>query len=79
MLIEDLDLENPPPNNYNDKDMADMAAGVLRIAEQRAYDEAAEQGGKISHDQIMTAAQSVLQELESQIGELIQQEFSGQS
>ncbi len=65
--------------NYDQEDMQNMAAGVLRIAERRAYDESAESGSKVSHDQIMMSAQNVLQEIESQIGELIQQEFSGQS
>lgn len=63
--------------NYDQEDMQNMAAGVLRIAERRAYDASAEQGANVTHDQIMSAAQSVLQELESQIGELIQQEFNG--
>jgi len=73
MLIENI-LEN-----YNQEGMQTIAADVLRIAERRVYDESAEDGSKVTHDQIMVSAQNVLQELESQIGELIQQEFSGQS
>jgi len=65
--------------NYDEENMQNMASGILRVAEQRAYDESAESGSKVSHDQIMMAAQTILRELESQVGELIQQEFSGQS
>lgn len=76
-LLEDLDLDNPP-SNYDEQDTRDMAAGIFKIAERRAYDAAADQGGNITHNQIMQAAMQVLKELQIEVDDLIQQDFQNQ-
>jgi len=61
--------------NYDQEDIENMAAGILRIAERRAYEESAEAGGNVTHDQIMAAAQAILRELENTVGDSLQQDF----
>lgn len=71
-LLEDLDN---PPSNYDEQDIGDMAAGIFKIAERKAYDTAATEGGNITHNQIMQAAMQVLRELQTEVDNLIQQDF----
>jgi len=71
-----LDLAGVPLNEMvAGENLQQLAHTIFQLAEKEAYDNAAEAGTSITHDQILQIAQSILKTLEDGVSDLIRQDF----
>jgi len=71
-----LDLAGIPLNEMVEgSDLQQLAHTIFSLAEKEAYDNAAETGGNVTHDQIWKIAKAILQTLEDGVSDLVRQDY----
>jgi len=56
-------------------DLRQLTHTIFKLSEKEAYDNAAESGMNVSHDQIFAIAKSIIQTLEDGVSDLIRRDF----
>ena len=71
-----LDLAGIQINEMVDgRDLQQLAHAIVKLAEKEAYDNAAESGTGVTHDETFAVAKSIIQTLEDGVSDLIRQDF----
>ena len=72
-----LELAGVPLTEMVSGDKLQQAAHfIFQMAEKEAYDNAAESGTGVTHDQVWEVAKSIIQTLEDGVSELVRQDFA---